>query len=299
MIGAMIELFLFLLFIILTLFVNSIEFPMPFTDTGTVRYSSIPVMTLMIILVNSLVFLLFQAPALYQGSIQLQGGDQMSGLHMLYDYVVQVWTFGYRDVFVHQGVGIGALAAFTSMFMHADMWHLIGNMIFLWTFGRRVEDACGAWRYLLFYLMAGVIANIGFDLLNNPQMDIPGIGASGAIAGVMGAYLILFPGTLIRCFWGIGIILRVPTVIVLKLTSKSRSFQTAPLFRWTIDLPAWTFLIVWLAINTLPSIQVIEQGSDLGGVNTLAHVTGFLGSLFIFLFVKKDMVTRYFSGRTI
>jgi len=299
MIGAMLSLLLFLLLIILTLFLNSLEFPMPFMDNGNVRYSSIPIMTLTIILINSLVFLLFQAPNYYQGSIQFSTGNETTGLHMYYDYLVQVWTYGYRDALVHQQAGIGALSAFTSVFMHAEMWHLIGNMIFLWTFGRRVEDACGAWRFLLFYIIAGVIANIGYDLLNGTQEGLPGIGASGAIAGVMGAYLILFPGTLIRCFWGIGIILRVPVMIVLKIFKKSKSIQDAPLFRWTIDLPAWTFLIVWLAINTLPSIRVIQGQGKMVGVNTLAHLTGFMGSLFIFLFVKKDMVTRYFSGRTI
>ncbi len=299
MIGAMISLILFFLFIVLTLFLNSIEFPLPITDTGNVRYSSIPIMTLMLILVNALVFLLFQAPYLYQGSIQASTGDALEGYRMVYNYIVQVYTFGYRNVLVHQGVGAGALVAFTSMFMHAEMWHLIGNMIFLWTFGRRVEDACGAWRFLLFYLLAGVIANIGSDILGAAGPDRPGIGASGAIAGVMGAYLILFPGTLIRCFWGAGIVLRVPAVIILKMVMKSKSIQDAPVFRWTIDLPAWTFLIVWLALNTLPSIQVIQSGAGSGHVNTLAHLTGFLGALFIFLFVKKDMVTRYFAGRTI
>jgi membrane associated rhomboid family serine protease len=299
MIGAMLTLLLFLLYIILTLFVNSIEFPLPISDTGNVRYHSMPLATLLLILINSLVFLLFQAPDLYQGNIHLQQGDFSTGLPMIYNYVVQVWTYGYRDIFVHQGVGIGALAAFTSMFMHGDMWHLIGNMIFLWTFGRRVEDACGSWRFLLFYLLAGIIANIGSDLLNPPSVDLPGIGASGAIAGVMGAYLILFPGTLIRCFWVAGIVLRVPIVLLLKVFRRTPSIEKAPLWRWTIDLPAWTFLIFWLGMNTLPSIEVIQQQTDFGGVNTLAHLTGFLGALLIFLFIKKNMVTRYFSGRSI
>lgn len=299
MIGAILLFLLFLLLIVLTLFLSGLEFPLPFTDTGTVRYGSVPAVTILLILVNSLVFLLLQAPNYYQGVLHLSSGEDSIGLPMIYNYYVQVWTYGYRDIFVHQMVGIGPLAAFTSMFMHQSMEHLLFNMIALWTFGRRVEDACGAWRFLLFYLLAGLIANIGSDILNPAHPDIPGIGASGAIAGVMGAYLILFPGALVRCFWGIGIVLRVPAIIILKFASQSKSIQDAPIFRWTIDLPAWIFLIIWLASQYLPSIQVIQAGSNFGGINTLAHVTGFLGSLFIFLFVKKDMVTRYFSGRTI
>jgi rhomboid family protein len=296
MIGGILILLLFLLLILLIVLLSAIEFPLPFTDIGLVRYSSFPVMTLFLILVNSLVFLLFQASNYYQGTISISRGED-AGYRMLYDYIAQVWSYGYRDILIHQGVGIGALAAFTSMFMHAELSHILFNMIFLWTFGRRVEDACGAWRFLLFYLLAGLIANIGFDLLTNS--DAPGIGASGAIAGVMGAYLILFPGALIRCFWFVGIVLRVPVVIVLKIFNRPESIQKAKVFRWTIDLPAWTFLIVWLAINTLPSIQVIQQQTDLVGTNTVAHMSGFLAALFIFLFVKKDMVTRYFAGRTI
>src|SRR6185369_16979164 len=122
---------------------------------------------------------------LYQGSIQaLTSTDSSQGLHLLYNYVVQVWTFGYRSVFVYKGVGIGALAAFTSMFMHASLDHLLGNMVVLWAFGRRVEDACGSWRYLMFYVLAGVIGNIGSTILGASRPDLPGIGASGAIAGV-------------------------------------------------------------------------------------------------------------------
>lgn len=296
MFGALVTLLLFLLLIVGTLFIRSIIFPIPVSDTGNVRYSSIPVATITLITINSLVFLIAQAPNLYQGSMNVSSGDLNTGLRMLYDYDIQIWTYGYRDIFVHQGVSIGALAAFTSMFMHADMWHLIGNMVFLWTFGRRVEDACGSGRYLLYYLLAGIIANIGSDLLSPPTADIPGVGASGAIAGIMGAYLILFPTAMITCFWITGIVLRVPVTIILKAFGR---VPDAPIFRWTIRLPAWMFLIVWLLNNTLPSIEVIQQQEGFGGVNTLAHLTGFLAALLIFLFIKKDLVTRYFTGRTI
>jgi len=289
--------FLFLIEIVATLFIGALLYPLPVSDTGNVRYSSIPFMTMLLILINSLVFMLFQAFDLYQGANLADAGD-ITGIYRIYHYVETVWTYGYRGIFLREGLSIGAFSTFTSMFMHADFWHLLGNMIFLWTFGRRVEDACGAWRFLLFYLVAGMVANLGSDLLNPAQVDIPGIGASGAIAGVMGAYLILFPGAMVTSFWGIGIVLRVPAVLILKIAG-IKQVAGAKIWRWTIRLPAWMFLIYFLARESLPSFEVMSQGKDYGGVNNLAHVTGFLAALVIFLFVRKDLITRYFAGRAI
>lgn len=293
----MLLLFIFLFYILITLFARSIITPMPLSDTGTVRYKTIPWITLVLIVINSLVFIAWQAPNLYQGAQRLDLGDA-SGYDLLYSYVRQIWTYGYRGIFLREGVSIGAFATFTSMFMHADLWHLLGNMIYLWTFGRRVEDACGPWRYLVFYLLAGMVANIGSDVLNRAQADIPGIGASGAISGVMGAYLILFPGAMVVCFWGIGVVLRLPVVLVMKLAGL-KSVRGAPLWRSTIRLPAWTLLLFFLVSNTLPSLDVLVQGQDYGGVNTLAHLTGFLAALVIFLFVRKDLLARYIVGRSL
>lgn len=287
--------FIFLLTILLTLIQGAVFFPLPFTDSGNVRYRTVPIMTLMLILINSLVFLFFQAPNLYQGVMLAESGD-MTGLDRLYSYVVTNWTYGYRGVFMREGLSIGAFTTFTSMFMHGDMWHLLGNMIFLWSFGRRVEDACGPWRFLLFYLAAGMVANLGSEILNPSMVDLPGIGASGAISGVMGAYLVLFPSSMVTCIWVIGVILRFPIVVVLKLFGVEW-VQNAPNWRWTIRLPGWLLLIYFLIKDTIPSLTVIQQGQDYGGVNNLAHLTGFLAALFIFLFVRKDLLTRYVQGR--
>jgi membrane associated rhomboid family serine protease len=293
----MLLLLIFLLTILITLFLRSIIFPMPLSDVGSVRYRTVPWMTFLLIIANSIIFLVWQAPNLYQGGALVDEGSY-SGYSMLYQYVRQIWTYGYRGIFLREAVSIGAFATFTSMFMHGDMWHLLGNMIYLWTFGRRVEDACGAWRYLVFYLLAGMVANIGSDVLNRAQADIPGIGASGAISGVMGAYLLLFPGTMVTSFWGIGIVLRLPAVLVMKAVGV-KSVADAPIWRWTIKLPAWTLLIFFLVTNTLPSLEVLQRGQDYGGVNTLAHLTGFLAAIVIFLFVRKDLLTRYFAGRSL
>jgi membrane associated rhomboid family serine protease len=292
----MFEFFIFLLAVLLRIIVEAFIFPTPISDLGNVRYRTIPYMTFALIIVNSLVFMIFQAPNLYQGSAYYDIGDPQ-GVEMLNAYIAQSWTYGYRGLFMREGLGIGAFVTFTSMFMHGDLWHLLYNMLYLWTFGRRIEDSCGSWRFLTFYLLAGMVAGIGSEIFNVARADIPSIGASGAIAGVMGAYLVLFPGAMITCFWGIGGILRIPAVIVLKIFGIAKG---APLFRRTIKLPAFFLLILFLALETIQSLIPFLQEQDvLDGVNHAAHVTGFLAALLIFLFVKKDLLTRYFAGRRI
>ncbi len=285
----------FLLYLVVTLFIMSFVTPTPLTDSGNVRYRTVPIMTILLIIANSLIFMIFQGPDLYQGSSLLKT-DPIEGMARLNNYVAQIWTIGYRGVFMRESLSIGAFSTFTSMFMHGDMWHLIGNMIYLWTFGRRVEDACGSWRFLVFYLIAGMVAGIGAEVFNTTHTDIPSIGASGAIAGVMGAYLVLFPGAMVTSFWGIGIILRVPVVAVLKLAGV-KWVQGAPVWRWTIKLPAFLLLIFFIGQEFISSIFTFLQQQNVGGVSHSAHVAGFLAALVIFLFVRKDLLTRYFSGR--
>lgn len=241
----MFALLAFVISLILTLFFTSIITPTPLSDSGTVRYRTIPVMTILLIVANSLVFMIFQAPDLYQGSALLKSGETVEGIARLNNYIAQTYTFGYRAIFVREQLSIGAFSVFTSMFMHGDMWHLIGNMIYLWVFGRRVEDACGSWRFLAYYLISGIVAAIGWELFNTTHIDEPIIGASGAIAGVMGAYLVMFPGAMITCFWGIGTLLRLPIVAVLKLMGVEW-VKGAPVWRWTIKLPAFFLLLFFL-----------------------------------------------------
>lgn len=298
MIGDALVFFSFLLFVLLQLFLMSFVLPLPFNDSGTVRYRSVPYMTILLILINSLVFIGWQAIELYQGSSALDSGSTSQGMTMLQNYVNKVWTYGFRATYLRDSLSIGGFVTFTSMFMHSDMWHVLGNMIFLWTFGRRVEDACGPWRYLLYYLLAGMVANIGSVLLNPSVVDRPGIGASGAIAGIMGAYLLMFPGAKVQSLWGLGSILRVPIVAVGRMLSVG-SLRNAPIWRWTVVLPAWLYLFYFLIRETVPSLETVQQGRDLGGINNLAHVTGFLAALAIVLFARKDLVLRFFSGRSV
>jgi membrane associated rhomboid family serine protease len=298
MIGDALVFLSFLLFILIQLFLMSFLLPLPINDSGTVRYRTIPYMTILLIVINSLVFVGWQAVELYQGSAALDSGAMNQGMTLLQGYLDKVWLYGYRVSYLRESLSIGGFVTFTSMFMHADMWHLLGNMIFLWTFGRRVEDACGSGRFLLYYLLAGMIANIGSVVLNPSMIDRPSIGASGAIAGVMGAYLLMFPGAKIQSLWGLGSIVRTPIVAVGR-TLGIGNLQNAPTWRWTVVLPAWLYLFYFLIRETVPSLETVQQGRDLGGVNNLAHVTGFLAALAIFLFARKDLVLRFISGRSV
>jgi membrane associated rhomboid family serine protease len=294
----MLDVLLFALNIIIYIFVSSFFQPTPIGDTGTVRFKTVPYMTLLLIVANSLVFMIFQAPNYYQGSQLLFLDDNSNqGIRMINDYINQVWTYGYRSLLMREELGIGAFVGFTSMFMHGDMWHLLYNMIYLWTFGRRVEDACGPWRYLVFYLAAGMIAGLGSEFFNMNGQDIPSIGASGAIAGVMGAYLVLFPASLITCFWGIGILLRLPIVVILKI-ARVKWVKGIPNWRWTIRLPGFLLLIFFLGSELIATVtnRILNQ-EDLAGVNNAAHLMGFLAAVLIFFFVRKNVMTLYFSGR--
>ncbi|MCD5401205.1 rhomboid family intramembrane serine protease [candidate division NPL-UPA2 bacterium] len=147
-----------------------------------------------------------------------------------------------------------------SMFLHGSFSHIILNMLFLWIFGPNVEDKVGRWRFVLFYLLTGVIGTLT-HIAVDPRSTVPLIGASGAIAGIMGAYLMLFPRARILCLifiWIIPRFIRLPAVIFLGL---------------------WIALQFWNA-NTIPP--------DMSAVAWFAHIGGFLsGFLLIRLFVKR------------
>ena len=276
-----------LAYFMLILFLKTLIYPMPVNDSGITRYRAIPWVTLTLIVVNTLIFVLWIAPDLYArvaGSVVIEPAIQ--------NYIGKIRTYGYTEQNIHDGTGIGALAAFSSMFMHADFWHLFGNMMYLWTFGRRVEDACGAWRFLLFYLLAGMVAHIGSVVLTPLLGTRPSIGASGAIAGVMGAYLLFFPGTTVNCLWGIGVIARLPFAAIRVAMDREAKF-----WRTTVSLPAWTLLGWFLLQTVLPSMETIRSDEEIAGVNHLAHLTGFFAALAVFLFVRKDLLMRYLHGR--
>jgi membrane associated rhomboid family serine protease len=179
------------------------------------------------------------------------------------------WVFGMMPASIMARDGAGAIASITSTFMHVDIFHLVSNMLFLWVFGRRVEDACGPLRFLLYYLMAGTTAGLLTTAIL-PDMEIPGIGASGAISGIMGAYLLLFPAGRIRTLVFIFI---VPT--------------------WPRIRAAW-FLLYYLIIQIPPAIDIYLNGANYG-VGYWAHLGGFFACFFVLLFLRPEAFARYLS----
>jgi membrane associated rhomboid family serine protease len=155
----------------------------------------------------------------------------------------------------------------TSMFTHGGWLHLIGNMWFLWVFGNNIEDAMGHWRFILFYLLCGVLAT-GAQVLLAPNSAVPMVGASGAISGVLGAYLLLFPRVRVHVLVFLGF------------------------FVTTIVLPAYLMLGYWVLLQFLGGLPMLG-GRDVGGVAFFAHIGGFLaGLLLIRLFIRADYVAR-------
>jgi membrane associated rhomboid family serine protease len=155
----------------------------------------------------------------------------------------------------------------TSMFLHGSWMHLLGNMWFLWIFGNNVEDSMTRPRFVLFYLLCGLSASL-MQVIANPSSAIPTVGASGAISGVMGAYLVLYP-----------------TV---------RVFTLLPLgfFITTVALPAWVMLIYWAVIQFAGGLTTI--GSEEGGIAFWAHVGGFVaGIILVKLFQRPDHVAAH------
>jgi membrane associated rhomboid family serine protease len=159
------------------------------------------------------------------------------------------------------------LTPLTSMFMHGGWFHLIGNMWFLWLFGRNVEDVMGPARFTVFYLLAGLAA-AGAQVLADPGSALPMVGASGAISGVMGAYVVLFPKVRVHVLIFLGI------------------------FVTTVTLPAYMMLGYWFLLQVLGGSVNALQATG-GGVAFAAHVGGFLtGALLVHAFTSRPLLDR-------
>jgi len=157
--------------------------------------------------------------------------------------------------------------AVTSMFLHGGWFHLIGNMWFLWVFGNNVEDSMGHIRYLAFYLLCGLAAAAAQTVVN-PSSPIPMVGASGAISGVMGAYIVLYPRVRVHMLIFLGF------------------------FITTIVVPAYLMLGYWFLLQLLGGVPTI--GDDKGGVAFWAHAGGFLaGAVLILLFKDDGLVAKH------
>jgi len=148
----------------------------------------------------------------------------------------------------------------TSMFLHGSWMHLLGNMWFLWLFGNNIEDSMGRLRFVAFYLITGLAAAFG-QIVTNPASIIPMVGASGAISGVMGAYLILYP--------------------------RVRVYVLVPIFIFftSIALPAWMMLGYWFFIQLASGLL---SAGEMGGVAFWAHVGGFVAGVVLIKFFARD-----------
>jgi membrane associated rhomboid family serine protease len=152
-----------------------------------------------------------------------------------------------------QEPGADAVTLFSAMFMHGGWMHLIGNMLFLWVFGDNVEDRIGHGKFLAFYLLAGLAATFA-QYSFNPDSGIPNVGASGAIAGVLGAYLLMFPQARVNVLIG-------PRMV---------------------EMPAFIVLGLWIVFQLISGVGTIaytDESADTGGIAYMAHIGGFVAGL--------------------
>lgn len=162
------------------------------------------------------------------------------------------------------------LTLFTSMFMHGGIAHIAGNMLFLWIFGDNIEDRLGHVKYVIFYLLCGLVASLahvfttGVFATDPESLLVPSLGASGAISGVMGAYLLLHPK-------------RRVTVI---------------LFRFLTDVPAYVAIGIWFAFQLISGLGLLGGGSELGGVAYAAHIGGFIAGVVLIKFFDRGNRNR-------
>jgi membrane associated rhomboid family serine protease len=209
---------------------------LPVADDNRFRRST-PVVTYLLIVLNVVFFM-----------VELSEGEAF----------VERWAFIPRQFLANPGGEF--LTLFTSMFMHAGWLHLGSNMLYLWIFGDNVEDRFGQGRFLVFYLLCGLAA-IGAQLVFTANSSIPNLGASGAIAGVLGAYLLLFPQGRVHVFQG----------------------------QRLIPVPALMVIGLWFVLQLFSGIgSIIGATTGGGGVAYMAHIGGFLAGI---------LLTMWLTGR--
>ena len=204
---------------------------LPIGDDDSAR-RTVPVVTLILIALNAIVFLL-----------ELNGGDAF----------IDRWAF-VPSRFLADPLG-ESLTIFTSMFMHAGWLHLGGNMLYLWIFGDNVEDRLGHGLYIIFYILCGIAATLA-QFLFTTQSSVPNVGASGAIAGVLGAYMLMFPRGRVNVLVGRGI----------------------------VAMSAVAVIGFWILIQIFSSIGEITASSQTGsggGVAYMAHIGGFVAGMLL------------------
>jgi membrane associated rhomboid family serine protease len=160
---------------------------------------------------------------------------------------------------------INLLTPLTSMFLHGSWGHILGNAMFFWVFGNNIEDSMGPGRFLGFYLVCGLVA-AATHVLIDPTSPIPTVGASGAISGVLGAYLVLYPRVRVNMLFFIAV----------------------------ISMPAWAVLVWWFAVQVLtglPQLTPLRPEVSTGGVAVWAHIGGFLAGLLLVRLFENSRLT--------
>jgi len=205
-------------------------FPIGDDDSGR---RTTPVVTYVLIALNLIFFF-----------VELSGGEPF----------IEHWSVIPRQLVENPGGEFPTI--FTSMFMHAGWLHLGGNMLYLWIFGDNVEDNFGHLKFLIFYLLCGIAATLA-QLAFSTGSNIPNLGASGAIAGVLGAYILLFPRGQVKVLMGRGI----------------------------IPMPALAVIGIWIVLQFVSGVGSISNSAETGGVAYMAHIGGFIAGLVLtFLF---------------
>jgi membrane associated rhomboid family serine protease len=211
-----------------------------------------PLITVAIIVLNTMVYL-------YEASL----GEKFT--QFIYAMGLIPFEITHHTDLLPTGPSIIYLTIFTSMFMHGSIIHLLGNMLFLWIFGNNVEEYLGRVNFIIFYLVCGLSAAFT-QIFFNPNSTMPMVGASGAIAGVLGAYLLLYPRA------------RVTTVIIFGF------------FIRLIKIPAVVVLSFWIIYQFLYGISSLAVKTGEGGVAWFAHIGGFIGGIILIklfkLFIK-------------
>jgi len=204
----------------------------PIGDDDSAR-RTVPIVTYALILLNVLFFF-----------VELSGGDPF----------IERWSVVPRRLTANPGGDF--VTIFTSMFMHGGWLHLGGNMLYLWIFGDNVEDRFGHAKFALFYLLCGIAATVA-QVAFNASSNIPNLGASGAIAGVLAAYLVMFPREQVKVLMG----------------------------RAVVPMPALVVIGLWIVLQFINGVGAITQSTETGGVAYLAHIGGFVAGLVLtFLF---------------
>ena len=238
---------------------------LPLWDDNTDRQTT-PIVNYAIIALNIFVFVVLQGLGSndqFTYSFSTVPAEILQG-HDIVTPARVVQYMGQRIVIPGLGPTPGSVyfTLFTSMFMHGGFMHLGGNMLFLWIFGDNIEDRLGHVKYLIFYLLCGVIASLahvfttGVFASSESALLVPSLGASGAISGVLGGYILLHP--------------------------KRR--VTVLLFRFFTEVPAYVAIGIWFAFQLISGLGMFGGGSQSGGVAYAAHVGGFLAGLVLIKF---------------